>query len=251
MNSSFDLESVNRQFLIESSATASHCLADFTADSSTFYDESCGTRSPSDDSELMSGSDAESAYSSSPDHRSSDSGTGGHNSSNPSGVGSSSSRSWRRKRRCGHQQVHQRQAANLRERRRMQSINDAFEGLRTHIPTLPYEKRLSKVDTLRLAIGYIGFLAELVANDRHPTDVLQNAVPEPPKKIFISSTKDVQHHGVVSVASVHSISWSSEKENASASHPAGVMVAKLWTPEDPRSLRTHQESSGGPFAQAN
>jgi transcription factor 1a len=46
-----------------------------------------------------------------------------------------------------------------------------------------------KVDTLRLAIGYIGFLAELVANDRHPTDVLQNAVPEPPKKIFISSTK--------------------------------------------------------------
>lgn len=27
----------------------------------------------------------------------------------------------------------------------MQSINDAFEGLRTHIPTLPYEKRLSKV----------------------------------------------------------------------------------------------------------
>ena len=46
-----------------------------------------------------------------------------------------------------------------------------------------------KVDTLRLAIGYISFLAELVANDRHPADVLQNAVPEPPKKIFISSTK--------------------------------------------------------------
>lgn len=35
-----------------------------------------------------------------------------------------------------------RQAANVRERRRMQSINDAFEGLRSHIPTLPYEKRL-------------------------------------------------------------------------------------------------------------
>jgi transcription factor 1a len=51
------------------------------------------------------------------------------------------------------QQVHQRHAANLRERKRMQSINDAFEGLRHHIPTLPYEKRLSKVDTLRLTIG--------------------------------------------------------------------------------------------------
>ena len=47
-----------------------------------------------------------------------------------------------------------RHAANMRERRRMQSINDAFESLRQHIPTLPYEKRLSKVDTLQLTIGY-------------------------------------------------------------------------------------------------
>ena len=50
-------------------------------------------------------------------------------------------------------QQQQRQAANHRERKRMQSINEAFEGLRVCIPTLPYEKRLSKVDTLRLAIG--------------------------------------------------------------------------------------------------
>jgi transcription factor 1a len=49
----------------------------------------------------------------------------------------------------------------------MQSINDAFEGLRAHIPTLPYEKRLSKVDTLKLAIGYINFLSDLVASDRN------------------------------------------------------------------------------------
>ena len=52
-----------------------------------------------------------------------------------------------------HLQVEVRHAANMRERRRMQSINDAFEGLRQHIPTLPYEKRLSKVDTLKLTIG--------------------------------------------------------------------------------------------------
>jgi transcription factor 1a len=49
----------------------------------------------------------------------------------------------------------------------MQSINDAFEGLRAHIPTLPYEKRLSQVDTLKLAIGYINFLSDLVASDRN------------------------------------------------------------------------------------
>ena len=59
----------------------------------------------------------------------------------------------KRKRKSHLQHVAQRHAANMRERRRMQSINDAFEGLRHHIPTLPYEKRLSKVDTLRLTIG--------------------------------------------------------------------------------------------------
>ena len=63
-----------------------------------------------------------------------------------------------------HQNAGQRQAANLRERKRMQSINDAFEGLRTHIPVHPYEKRLSKVDTLRLAIDYIGFLNRLLTS---------------------------------------------------------------------------------------
>jgi len=85
---------------------------------------------------------------------------------------------------------------------------------------------------LRLAIGYISFLAELVASDRHPADVLQNTVPEPPKKIFVNSVREAQ--GVIST--VHSISWSSEKENSSSS-ASGTMVTKLWTPEDPRSVR--------------
>ncbi|CAG5865269.1 unnamed protein product [Menidia menidia] len=77
-----------------------------------------------------------------------------------------------------------RQAANVRERRRMQSINDAFEGLRAHIPTLPYEKRLSKVDTLRLAIGYINFLAELVQSDL-PIKSPHSETHAQPRKIII------------------------------------------------------------------
>jgi transcription factor 1a len=71
----------------------------------------------------------------------------------------------------------QRHAANLRERKRMQSINDAFEGLRTHIPVHPYEKRLSKVDTLRLAIDYISFLNRLL-NSTSQTDSI-NPLPQP------------------------------------------------------------------------
>ena len=58
----------------------------------------------------------------------------------------------------------------MRERRRMQSINDAFEGLRAHIPALPFEKRLSKVDTLKLAIRYIEFLSEILKSDKNPCD---------------------------------------------------------------------------------
>ena len=73
----------------------------------------------------------------------------------------------------------------------MQSINEAFEGLRTHIPTLPYEKRLSKVDTLKLAIGYIGFLAELlndsdtVGKGNDSTNGTRKRVPVKAKKVII------------------------------------------------------------------
>ena len=79
----------------------------------------------------------------------------------------------------------QRHAANLRERKRMQSINEAFEGLRHHIPTLPYEKRLSKVDTLRLAIGYIGFLTEIINSDVHHNEKLCRPRIEKQKKVII------------------------------------------------------------------
>lgn len=68
------------------------------------------------------------------------------------------------------QQPHkvQRHAANIRERKRMLSINSAFEELRCHVPTFPYEKRLSKIDTLRLAIAYIALLREILVSGRDP-----------------------------------------------------------------------------------
>ena len=48
------------------------------------------------------------------------------------------------------------------------SINSAFDELRGHVPTFPYEKRLSKIDTLRLAIAYIGLLKEVLSVDCDP-----------------------------------------------------------------------------------
>ena len=56
----------------------------------------------------------------------------------------------------------QRLAANTRERRRMKAINDAFEGLRARVPVARDDRKLSKVDTLRLAIAYIRKLSGMI-----------------------------------------------------------------------------------------
>ncbi|KAM9776285.1 fer3-like protein [Syngnathus typhle] len=60
--------------------------------------------------------------------------------------------------------VVQRQAANVRERKRMFSLNEAFDALRKKVPTFAYEKRLSRIETLRLAIVYISFMKDLLEN---------------------------------------------------------------------------------------
>ncbi|KAJ6665402.1 hypothetical protein lerEdw1_003242 [Lerista edwardsae] len=56
----------------------------------------------------------------------------------------------------------QRQAANARERDRTHSVNTAFSALRTLIPTEPADRKLSKIETLRLASSYISHLANML-----------------------------------------------------------------------------------------
>ncbi|KAJ8875115.1 hypothetical protein PR048_023008 [Dryococelus australis] len=55
----------------------------------------------------------------------------------------------------------QRVMANVRERQRTQSLNEAFASLRKIIPTLPSDK-LSKIQTLKLATRYIDFLYQVL-----------------------------------------------------------------------------------------
>ncbi|XP_066968880.1 transcription factor ATOH8-like isoform X2 [Macrobrachium rosenbergii] len=52
----------------------------------------------------------------------------------------------------------QRCHANARERDRTHSVNSAFTTLRTLIPTEPADRKLSKIETLRLASSYISHL---------------------------------------------------------------------------------------------
>ncbi|KAJ1101157.1 hypothetical protein NDU88_006229 [Pleurodeles waltl] len=64
----------------------------------------------------------------------------------------------------------QRQAANVRERKRMFNLNEAFDQLRKKVPTFAYEKRLSRIETLRLAIVYISFMTELLGGSGNEGD---------------------------------------------------------------------------------
>lgn len=56
-------------------------------------------------------------------------------------------------------------AANARERRRMNSLNDAFDKLREVVPSLGNDRKLSKYETLQMAQTYIAALNELLKRD--------------------------------------------------------------------------------------
>lgn len=58
-----------------------------------------------------------------------------------------------------------RNAANARERARMRVLSSAFSKLKTKLPNIPADTKLSKLDTLRLATIYIKQLKGLVEGD--------------------------------------------------------------------------------------
>ncbi|CAB1447404.1 unnamed protein product [Pleuronectes platessa] len=60
----------------------------------------------------------------------------------------------------------QRNAANARERARMRVLSKAFSRLKTSLPWVPADTKLSKLDTLRLASSYISHLRQLLQEDR-------------------------------------------------------------------------------------
>lgn len=74
--------------------------------------------------------------------------------------------------------IAQRRAANIRERRRMFNLNEAFDDLRKRVPTFAYEKRLSRIETLRLAIAYIAFMSELVKG-KEPHEIRLTGIRAP------------------------------------------------------------------------
>ncbi|KAL7302565.1 helix-loop-helix protein 1-like [Trichogramma pretiosum] len=81
---------------------------------------------------------------------------GAHNIVHGITSGASLSREERRRRRRATQKY--RTAHATRERVRVEAFNLAFAELRKLLPTLPPDKKLSKIEILRLAICYIAYL---------------------------------------------------------------------------------------------
>lgn len=63
-----------------------------------------------------------------------------------------------------------RNAANARERARMRVLSKAFCRLKTTLPWVPADTKLSKLDTLRLAATYIAHLRAVLRDEgeSHP-----------------------------------------------------------------------------------
>ncbi|XP_064648522.1 pancreas transcription factor 1 subunit alpha-like [Lineus longissimus] len=131
--------------------------------------------------------------------------------------------------------VQQRYAANQRERKRMKSINDAFEGLRERIPEAKADKKMSKVDTLRSAIDYIQQLADVLkscgdsgfgkAAVQKQKVIIKCHLPELPDFDYIDGFNPVTPlYG-------HSLSWTDEKLPKLG--PNNTLSAKIWMPQHP------------------
>ncbi|XP_017024489.1 neurogenic differentiation factor 2 [Drosophila kikkawai] len=61
-------------------------------------------------------------------------------------------------------QKRRRQAANARERKRMNGLNEAFDRLREVVPAPSIDQKLSKFETLQMAQSYILALCDLLNN---------------------------------------------------------------------------------------
>lgn len=73
-----------------------------------------------------------------------------------------------------------RNAANARERARMRVLSKAFSRLKTTLPWVPADTKLSKLDTLRLATTYIAHLSSLLTtSDQSAADAVHtSATPD-------------------------------------------------------------------------
>ncbi|KAL4222062.1 Pancreas transcription factor 1 subunit alpha [Mactra antiquata] len=133
--------------------------------------------------------------------------------------------------RVGGKKILQRKAANMRERRRMKSINDAFDSLRKCIPvTESVDRKLSKVDTLKLAMSYISYLGDLIksTSDISSTGPAQHEERTQDKVILRCQFQGNDNESCGSPLFGHSLTWKDEKQTMPVDNK---LTAKIWFPD--------------------
>ncbi|XP_045480396.1 achaete-scute complex protein T8-like [Harmonia axyridis] len=122
---------------------------------------------------------------------------------------------------------------NARERNRVKQVNNGFANLRERIPNFiaaSYEsgrgnnKKLSKVETLRMAVEYIRSLEDLLALDDHEVESLPKAsYPSP----TYSGSPNLHHQKTSYQFSDMSASADEEMSNTSSPPPQYVRINTL------------------------
>ena len=72
-----------------------------------------------------------------------------------------------------------RPSANARERERMRVLSRAFSRLKTTLPWVPADTKLSKLDTLRLACSYIAHLKQILDEDTPAVETTNDTTIHP------------------------------------------------------------------------
>jgi musculin (activated B-cell factor-1) len=90
---------------------------------------------------------------------------------------------------CTHhkERPQQRNAANARERARMRVLSRAFCRLKTTLPWVPPDTKLSKLDTLRLATSYIAHLRAVLNDEAAAARAAAALASDPPHPLTLVS----------------------------------------------------------------
>ncbi|XP_050672149.1 uncharacterized protein LOC126970336 [Leptidea sinapis] len=115
--------------------------------------------------------------------------------------------------RSSHEPQH-RNAANARERARMRVLSKAFCRLKTTLPWVPADTKLSKLDTLRLAASYIAHLRALLHEPR--------SAHTPPHPLSLAWPFAFQHGSSLSCAISQRWSINSQDDNTHQIHRQNV-----------------------------
>ena len=80
------------------------------------------------------------------------------------------------------------------------SMDGVYNTLRKQVPTFPNEKRLSKIDTLKLTIAYINLLKNILESEMEPVKYIQQGLEDCKERDLMWKTSDL-------TARLHWVDW--------------------------------------------